>query len=97
MVVTMSRKDIMLSNFFKSSRNVQDIFHLVIPPKLKPIAFYATSSSGNKVESNNDFNCSSLIVQFVCHGGLPIHVAHAVDLSKIHVIIKEEESEVPPP
>jgi len=87
----------LLSNFFKSSKNVQDIFPLVIPPKPKPIPFYVASSSGNKVESNNDFNCSNLVVQFVCHGGLPTHVAHVVDLSKIHVIIEEEESEVPPP
>ncbi len=78
----------MLSNFFKSSRNVQDIFPLAIPPKPKPIPFYATSSSGNKVEPNNDFNCNNLIVQFVYHGGLPIHVAHVVNLSKIHVIIE---------
>jgi hypothetical protein len=87
----------MLSFFFKSSRNVQDIFPLVIPRKPKLIPFYAISSSGNKVESNNDFNCSNLVVQFVCHGGLPTHVAHVVDLSKIHVITEEEELEVPPP
>jgi hypothetical protein len=35
----------------------------------------------------------SLFVTVDC----PIHVAHVVDLSKIHVIIKEEELKVPPP
>jgi hypothetical protein len=28
----------------------------VIPPKPKPIPFFVTSSSGNKVEPNFDFN-----------------------------------------
>ncbi len=62
MALTMSRKDIMLSNFFNSSRNVQDIFPLVIPLKPKPTPFFVASSSGNKVESNNDFNCNNLVV-----------------------------------
>jgi hypothetical protein len=62
MALVVSRKDTVSSNFFKSSRNVQDIFPLVIPPKPKPIPFYIASSSGNKVESNNDFNHSDLIV-----------------------------------
>ncbi len=38
-----------------------------------------------------------LLCILFCHGGLPTHVAHVVDLSKIHVIIEEEESEVPQP
>jgi hypothetical protein len=34
----------------------------VIPLKPKPTPFFVASSSGNKVESNNDFNCNNLVV-----------------------------------
>ncbi len=51
-----TQKDTMLSNFFKFSKNPNDISPLVIPPKHKLIPFFATSSTGNKVKSNYDFN-----------------------------------------
>jgi hypothetical protein len=69
----------------------------VIFPKLKPIPFFVTSSNGNKVESNSNFNCNNLVVQFVCLGGLPTHAISMVDSSNIHVIVEEEELELPPP
>ncbi len=86
----------MLSNFFKSNRNPKDDFPLMIPSKPKP--FSSTSSNGSKVKSNFDFLCSNPIMQFVYLGGLATYVAfNVVDLSKIHVIIEEEESKLPPP
>ncbi len=35
---------------------LEDNSPFVIPPKPKPIPFFVTSSSGNKVEPNFDFN-----------------------------------------
>jgi len=43
-------------DFFKSNMNLKDNSLLVIPPKLKPIPFFVTSSNESKVESNSDFN-----------------------------------------
>ncbi len=60
------------------------------------IPFFVASSSGNKVESNFDFNRKNPTMQFVCLGGLFMYVAFVVDLSEIHVITKEEESKLPP-
>jgi hypothetical protein len=78
-------KKVMLSNFFKSNKNHDDICPFLLLTKPKPIPFSTTSSSGNKVESNSDFNHSNLAMQFVCPSGLPIYVASMADFSKIHV------------
>jgi hypothetical protein len=51
-----TQKNIMMFDFFKSNMNLKDNSLLVIHPKLKPIPFFVTSSSGSKVESNSDFN-----------------------------------------
>ncbi len=86
----------MLFDFFKSNKNPKDDFPFVIPSKPKP--FSLTSSSGSKVKSKFDFLQINPTMQLVYLGGLPTYVAFSVvDLSKINVIIKEEESKLPPP
>jgi hypothetical protein len=91
-----TQKDNVMFNFFKSSKNPKDNFLLVILPKPKPIPFFVTNSNGSKVGSNSNFNCNNLVVQFVCLGGLLTYATSVVDFLKIHVIIKEEESKLPP-
>jgi len=76
--------------------NPKDNSPLVIPPKHKPIPFFIASSSGSKVEPNFDFNHNNPIVQFVYPSGLPTYVTFVAYFSKIHVMIKEEESKLPP-
>jgi hypothetical protein len=58
-----TQKDIMLFDFFKSSRKHDDTCPLVLLPKPKPIPFSTTSSSGNKVESNSN----SIVVILQCN------------------------------
>ncbi len=59
---TISQKDIVLSNFFKSNKNLEDISPLVIVPKPKPIPFFVTSSNGSKVRFNPNFNRTNFAV-----------------------------------
>jgi len=47
-------------DFFKSNKNPEDNYALVIPPKLKPIPFSVISSNGSKIESNSDFNIKKM-------------------------------------
>ncbi len=83
-------------DFFKSNMNPKGNSPLVIPLKHKPIPFFVASSSGSKVDPNFYFNHSNLIVQFVCPSGLPTYVTFVAYFLEIHVIIKEEESKLPP-
>jgi hypothetical protein len=69
---------------------------LVIPPKHKLIPFSIASSSDSKVEPNFDFNHNNLIVHFVYPSGLPTYATFVAYFLEIHVIIREEESELPP-
>jgi len=62
MALIISWKDIELFDFFKSNINPTNIFILMILPKPKPIPFFVASWSGNKVESNFDFNGNNLVV-----------------------------------
>jgi hypothetical protein len=77
--------------------NPKGNYPLVIPPKHKSIPFFVASSSGSKVEPNFDFNHSNPIVQFVYLSGLPTYATFVAYFLEIHVIIKEEESKLPPP
>jgi hypothetical protein len=53
------KKNSAMSNFFKSNKNPQDSSPLMILFKLKSIAFFEASSSGNKVGSNIDLKRSN--------------------------------------
>jgi hypothetical protein len=87
-LVERTQKKFMLFNFFKSSRNHDNICPLLLPTKPKPIPFSTTSSSGNKVVSNSDFNHSNLVMQFVCHSGLPTYVASMADFQRSMLICR---------
>jgi hypothetical protein len=89
-------KKIMMFNFFKPSKNHDDTCPLLLLTKPKPIPFSTTSSSGNKVDSNSNFNHSNLVMQFVSPSGLPTYVVFMADFSKIHVNTYEEELKLPP-
>jgi hypothetical protein len=69
-----TQKNIVMFQFFKSSRNPKDNSFFFILPKPQPIPLFVASSNGSKVKSSSNFTCNNLVVQFVCLGGLPTYV-----------------------
>ncbi len=77
----------MLPFFFKSNRNFDNTFLLVILPKFITMSSSKASLNSNKVESNLKSRCNNPIMQLVCSSGLLMFILIvALDLFEIEVL-----------